>query len=89
MSFHQQVHLAGHDLLGHYPPAMPGGFRADQVLTPGPNPAGQNRAAASRAPHDVIPKVADATGQNLHVPGHTSDHTHGHCLTTRFPSPAA
>jgi hypothetical protein len=86
MSYHEQVHVIRHDLQRHHqPPAAPAGLRADQPLTAAPDPTSQNRAPVNRAPHDVIPQIADATSGNLHVPGHARDYTHPPCQTARFP----
>ena len=85
MSYHEQVHVIRHDLQRHHPPPMPGGFRADRLRTAGRNRAAQHRAAILRAPHHVIPEVADTTCGNLHLPGHASDYTDGLCQTIRFP----
>ena len=85
MSFHERVHVIGHDLQRHNRPAVPAGPRADQLLTPVHDPASQHRAAALGAPHDVIPEITDATWGNLHLPGHVGDNTHRLCQGWRFP----
>jgi hypothetical protein len=69
MSFHEQVHVTGHELQ-HRPPAVLAGLRADQLLTPAPDPADRDRATALRAPHHVVPETA--TCGNLHSPGHAA-----------------
>jgi hypothetical protein len=84
MSVHEQVHVIGHDLQRHDPPATITGPRIDQLRTPARGRATQNQAAIHRAPHDVTPQVEDATCGNLHVLGHAGDYTHRLCQTTRF-----
>ena len=83
MSFHEQVHLTGHDRQRHHRPAVLAGLRADQLFTPARDSASHNRAAPPWA-HHVIPETTDATCGNPHMPGHAGDYTHGLCQTTRF-----
>jgi hypothetical protein len=85
MSFHEQVHVTGHNLQRHHPPAMPAGLCAGQLLTPTRDPVGHQRAAIPRAPHSLIPLIADVTCGNLHLPGHAGDYTHSLCQASRFP----
>ena len=85
MSFHEQVHMIGHDP-GRHPPAVPSAVRADQLPATSPDWASHNRAAARPAPHDVVPEVVNATSGNLHFPGHAGDDTHRLCQITRFPA---
>jgi hypothetical protein len=86
MSFHEQVHVIGHDFPRHKSPAVTAGIGADQLLTPALDPASQDRGVVLRAPHHLIPKVANATCGNLHLPGHAGDYTYDLCQTTRFPA---
>ena len=85
MSFHEQVHVTGHDPQRHNPRPMPGGFHADQFLTAGSGAAAQEPVAVLRAAHHVIPEIVGATHRNLHLPGHAGDDTHRLCQITRFP----
>ena len=85
MSFHEQVHVIGHDLQNHNPPAVPASLRTDQILTPVGDPARECRPSAPRAPHDVVPQAAHPTSEHLHLPCHAGDYTHALCQTTRFP----
>jgi hypothetical protein len=83
MSFHEQVHVMGHDLPCCYSPSAHGGSRADQLLTVGRDPVTQGRAAVLRAPRHVISQATDATCENLQLPGHAGDYTHGLCQNQR------
>jgi hypothetical protein len=80
------VHLIGHDLQRHNPPAVPAGLRADQFPTPAHSSASLHRAAALRAPHHEMPQTADPNSRNPQFPGHAGDNTHRLCQTTRFPA---
>jgi hypothetical protein len=83
MSFHEQVHVIGHDLQCHYPPAVLAGLPADQRLTLAREPTSQDRAAALWAPHHVISLIMDPTCGNLHLPGHARHYTHRLCQARR------
>lgn len=85
MSLHEQVHVTGHDLHRHHSPAALAGLRADQLRSPARHPDAEDHAAALRAPHHVIPEIADATCGNLHLPGHACDSKHPLRQNTRFP----
>ena len=80
MSLHEQVHVIGHDLQRHNPPAILIGLRADQPLTA----VSENPTAILRAPHDVTPEAIHATSGNLHFTGHAGDYTHHICQAPRF-----
>jgi hypothetical protein len=80
MSFHEQVQVIGHD-----PPAVLAGLRADQLLTPAPDPASQDWAVVLRAPHGLIREIIDTTCANLHLLGHAGDYTDRLCQFQRFP----
>jgi hypothetical protein len=84
MSVYEQVHVIGHDLERHRPPAILADPRTNQLCTPADDPAAQDEAAIPQAPHDVIPQAEDATCGNLHVPGHAGDYTHRLRQIVRF-----
>jgi hypothetical protein len=80
MSSYEQVQV-----IGHGPPAVLAGLRADQLLAPARGPASQHRRGAPRKPHRVIPAIVDATSENLYMLGHAGDYTHCLCQIARFP----
>jgi len=85
MSRHEQVYVTGHDVQRHHRPAALAALHANQHSTPDAHSPRRDRAAALRAPHDVIPEVIHPVSRYLHFPGHAGDSTHGLCQTGRFP----
>src|SRR4051812_458810 len=92
VSFHEQVHVVGHDLQGDDPPPMLGGLDPDQLLASVLDRPVQNRAAVFRAEHHVIPEVVRAASGNLNFAGHANNYARRTYLTaaprwpgTRFP----
>jgi hypothetical protein len=85
VSFHEQVHVIGHDLKRYDPPAILAGFLADQLPATGRGRFSLHRATALGAPHSLVSEVVQPISGNLRFPDHTADDTHRLCQTARLP----
>jgi hypothetical protein len=63
---------------------MLAGLRADQFLTPGGDPAREDRPPVVGAPHVVLTELVHPTSGHLRLACHAGDYTHDLCQTTRF-----
>src|SRR4029077_11703633 len=84
MSLHEQMHMSGHELQRHNPPAILVGLRADKSLATASDPVSENPTAIIRAPRDVIPEATHATSGNVRFPRHAGEYTHRLCQPLRF-----